>query len=100
MAIDYLFCQLDTLAFHKLCVLVVSTMERHTHVPRPRKHFWVFERGLVEERVRAAGSVAFDHMLGVAVEISCPIEPALVVEPRHIDHQSVPFPTAGRPTHP
>src|SRR5216683_1108914 len=100
MAIDYLFCQLYTLEFQKLRVFFDTTIERHTHLPRPRKHFWVFDRGLVEERVRAAGSVAFDHMQGIAVEISCPIEPALVVEPGHIDHQSVPLPTASGPTHP
>src|SRR5438132_13457004 len=100
MAIDYLFCELDTLEFQNLRVLFDTTIERHTHLPRPRKHFWVFDRSLVDERVRAVGSVAFDHMQGVAVKISCPIEPGLVVEPRHIDHQSVPLPTANRPTHP
>src|SRR5260370_36714478 len=98
MAIDYLFRQLYTLEFQKLRVLFDATIERHTHFPRPRKHFWVFDRGLVEERVRAAGSVAFDHMQGVAVEISCRIEPTLVVEPRHIAPQRIPFPTPVQPT--
>src|SRR5262245_42046925 len=99
MAIDYLFCELYTLELQKLRIPFDTTIERHAHLPRPRKHFRVFDRDLVEKRVRAAGSVPFNYMQGVAVEIPCPIEPALVVEPRHINHQCVPFPAARGPTH-
>jgi len=74
MAIDKLFRKLYTLEFQKLRVLFDATIERHTHLPRPRN---TFESSIVASYmsgVRAAGRVAFDHMQGVTVEISRPIE--------------------------
>src|SRR2546425_4369465 len=92
--------ELDALELEKLCALVLPAIERHPNLPRPRKHLRVLDRDLVVEHVRAHGREPLDDVQRLAVEVARAVEPCLVVEPRHVDDERVPFPApADCPIH-
>ena len=64
------------------------------------KTFGSLERGFVLHHIGTDRRVAFDHVQRFTVEIPRPVEPRLVDETRHIDHERVAFPVASRPSHP
>src|SRR5437879_6195100 len=67
------------LVFQQLKILLLVTIQEHAHLPRPREHLLVLDQRLVSQVVRSSWRVAFNHVQGVAVEISGPGEPGLVV---------------------
>src|SRR4029077_1866331 len=83
-----------------LRILSEVAIKRHSHLPGPRKDFWVLDCGFVIEGVRADGCVAFNYMQRVTMEIAGPIKPRLVVKARHVDDQRIALPMANRPPHP
>ena len=78
----------------------MPAVERHAHFPGPRENFWIFNCRFVLNHIRAGARVALDNVQRLAVKVSGPVEPGLVVESRHIDDQSFAFPVADRLSHP
>src|SRR5579863_1473608 len=75
-------------------------IKRHSHFPRPRKYFRVLDGGFVIDGVGARGSVAFDYMQGVTMEVPRPVEPCLIVKTSDVDNERIALPMADRPAHP
>src|ERR1700682_6198050 len=100
MPIEQLFRELHALEFQNPSVLVQPAIQRHADFPRPRKHRWILERGLVGDVIAADPGVAFGYMQGVAGKISRPVEPGFPVEPGCVDNQRVSVPPTVRPSHP
>src|SRR5216684_6511881 len=84
------------LVFQQLKILLLVTIEEHAHLPWSREHLRILDQRFVSQVVRSSWRVAFNHVQGVTVEISGPVEPGPVVEIGHIDHQRISFPTAAR----
>src|SRR3989442_1136693 len=100
LTVQQLLDELHALEIHELRVLLQTPVEGHADLPRAREDFGVFDRGLVREDVGARAPVAFNDMQRVAVEVTGSVEPALIVEARHVDDQRVSFPVADRLAHP
>src|SRR5712692_7593167 len=73
------------LVLQQLKVPFLVAIENHAHLPGSRKHLRILDRYFVVDVIGAHGSVPFNHMQLVAVEISSPVKPRLVVEIDDID---------------
>src|SRR5438445_509121 len=85
MPVHQLFDKFHAPEFHDLGVLFQSAVEEHADLPRSREHVRILDGRLIEKMVRAGGGVSFDHVQRVAMEISCAVEPGLIVETRGIN---------------
>src|SRR5712692_1819862 len=99
-SVQQLFREWYALEFQGLSVLFHAAIEGEAHLPGASKHLRVLDRGFVREVVRTHGSVAFNHMQRVAMEVPGPVEPGLLAESCHVNNQRIPFPAAARPAHP
>src|SRR3954462_8287982 len=75
-------------------------VERHADFPRAREHLRILDGGFIQNDIGTARRVALHYMQGVAMEISGSVEPGLIVQTSHVDHQCVALPVSNRPTHP
>src|SRR5215510_12137250 len=50
--------------------------------------------------IGAGSSKTLDNVQSVAMKISCPVEPGLIVETRSVDDQCLTLPVTVRPSHP
>ena len=82
--------ELDAPEFQHLRVRLDAPVERHAHLPGPRKHLRILDRDLVVQRLGAARREALHHVQRVAVEIARPVEPAQIVEALRVDDQVSP----------
>ena len=97
--IHQLFGELHAFEFQELSILFETAIERHAHLPRPRKYLRVLDRDFIGKGVPAEWSVAFHHVQFIAMEISGSVEPGLIVETGYVDDERIPFPVA-RPNAP
>src|SRR2546425_8083044 len=88
------------LVVQELEILLLVTIEDHAHIPRPREHLWIFDGSGVIDVIRIDQRVAFRDVERIAVEIAGPVEPGLVVEMDHVDHERVALPAAARISEP
>src|ERR1700691_6153135 len=100
LAVYQFFGELHTLEIHQPGVLFHMPIQRHPDLPWTGKYLWILDRRFVPKNVRAARSVAFDHVQRVAMIIPRPVEPRALVQSGDVDHQRVPFPVAYRLSHP
>src|SRR5688572_7886678 len=100
LSVQHLFRERHALEFEELRVLFLPAVERRGDLPRPSEDLKVLDGGLVLNEIRSGGGVALDHVQGLAVKIAGPIEPRLVDEAGHVDHQRIAVPPAARPAHP
>src|SRR2546425_5526392 len=98
--VQQLFHERHAIELDELNILLHPAIEWEAHLPGSREPPRVLDRRFVQKVLRTDGSVAFDHLEGVAVVIPSPVEPGVVVEVRHVDHQRIAFPAAIRPPHP
>src|SRR5207244_11678971 len=69
-------------------------------LPGTREYFRILDRSFVHEVIRSDRRVTFHHFQGVAMEVSCAVEPGLVALIRDFHNERVSFPVANRPAHP
>src|SRR6266705_6526865 len=100
MSIDELFRELYALEFQGLDVRLHTSIQRHADFPRTRKHLRILNRGLVHQMVWRQRRVTLHHMQSVAMEISGPVEPGLIVLSGYVNDQRVTVPTSDGPAHP
>src|SRR5262249_966940 len=62
LSIDYFFDKFHASKFENLCVLFLAAVERHAHLPRPRKHLRILDRHFVIQMVRTCGGEPFNDM--------------------------------------
>src|SRR6266481_9726683 len=85
--IHELFSELHALEFQESSIFFETTIDRHAHLPRSRKHFRVLDGGFIVKGVMAEWGVAFDHVQLIAMEVSGSVEPGLVVEAGYVHDQ-------------
>ncbi len=95
-----LFREVDAREVEQLDLRLEPAIDRHRDRPRAREHFRVLDRRLVAQRIRRDRREALDDVQGIAVEIPRAVEPRLVVEMRHVDHERVSVPAPDRVAHP
>src|SRR5437867_6297077 len=100
MSIHELFGELHALEFQGLDVRLHTSIQRHSDLPRTRKHLRILDRGLVHQMVWRQGRVTFYHMQGIAMEVSGAVEPGFIVLSGYVNHQRVTVPTSDGPAHP
>src|SRR5438067_784477 len=100
MPVHELLHELYALELQHLSVLFQPTIDGHADLPGPRKHLRVLDRRFIGQGINGEGSVAFDHMQRVAMEIPGPVEPGLIVQTRHVDDETIALPVADRVPHP
>src|SRR6195256_3180867 len=87
MPIHELFDKFDTLELEHLGVLFQTPIERHADLPGPRKHLRIRDGGFVVQRIWTARRVAFDHAQSIAMVVSGPVKPGILLQARHVDDQ-------------
>src|SRR5881394_2984870 len=92
VTIQELLGEFYTSEFQKLSVFLESAVEGHADLPGAREHLGVFDRGLVLNHVGPGRRISLDDVKRVAVKVPGAVEPRLIVERRHVDHQRVSFP--------
>src|SRR6266566_3947424 len=98
--VQELLGELDALEFHKPSAGLDIAIQRKPNLPRTGKHCWILDGGFVHQVIGAYGSVTFDDVQGITVEIPGSVEPRQVIEPLHIYDQRIPIPAAARLSHP
>ena len=89
-----------TLVFQDLHPRLLSTIEQHADLPRPREDLWILDRRFVLDVVGPGRRVPFNHMKKLAVEITGAVEPRHVREMDDVDYERVAVPAAARVAHP
>src|SRR5262249_62252162 len=84
--VHHLFDKRDAIELDELHVRLHPTVQRKAHLPGPRKHLWILDRGFVLDVIRADWLVALDDMKLVAMKVSRSIEPRVRFEARHVDN--------------
>src|SRR6202022_117876 len=92
MSIHQFLGERHTLELQELGVLFQAPIERKTHLPGAREYLWIFDGCFVAHHVRTGGSITLDYVQGVAMKVSSPVKPSLVVESGHIDDQGAASP--------
>src|SRR5438552_13416050 len=75
-------------------------IERHMHLPGPRKNLRVFDRHFIIQSIATDASITLDDVQRVTMEVAGTVKPGLVVETVDIDDKRVPFPMTNGPSHP
>src|SRR5262249_24912469 len=98
--IHQLFGKLYTDILEKLGVLLDTSIQRQADLPRACEGLGIFDRRLVQEMIRACCRVPLHDVQLVAVKISRPVEPGVLVETGYVDDKRLSFPVTPRAPNP
>src|SRR5262245_12674365 len=87
VAVHQILGELDASELGELYVWLDATVNRHPYLPRLREDGGVLDRGLVVQRVGAAGADALDDVQVLAGEVAGAVEPRHAVEAGRVDDE-------------
>jgi hypothetical protein len=94
--IVFLVVESKTLILEDLEIPFQMAIEEHIHLPGPCKDFRILDGDRIIDVAGIDGSIAFDHMQRIAMEVARAVKPGAVIEINEVYHERFTLPVAAR----